>query len=143
MNILQTETMENIKAVTAFPPLTSGKTKKFIEQYHTIISNAISDLVLNDNLSHNVSEIHSILKDSAVQAHNTLNKNKNFYFFKSKPWWSTNLTRKKISLQHFFNIWKSDGFKKGTTSHSRYCYARKVFVKRLRRIKTKLQLITV
>ena len=86
------------------------KNEKFIEQYHTTILDVLSDFVPSDNLSKRVSEIHSLLKDSAIRAHNALTNNKNFHFFNSKPWWNTNLTKKKKTLQHFFNIWKSDGF---------------------------------
>ena len=105
------------------------KNKTFLDEYHKIVEESLPQFNEKSPVDERIQNLQSILKQSAIEAHDNLNTHKNFHYFKSKPWWNEELAKKRKTLQLFFNKWKSDGFPKdtGNISYNQYCFARKDF----------------
>ena len=100
----------------------------FVKTYNDLIFQHLTQLSETLDTSEEIARFHQILKECAVKAFNDL-KQTSFHFIKTKPWWNTELNKKKNTLQKMFNIWKESGFPRDTsdTSYNCYCFARKDF----------------
>ena len=82
----------------------------------------------NSNITEEITHLHNTLNNCAIETYNKL-KLSDFHFIKTKPWWNTELTKKRKILQRCFNDWRDRNFTREPSdiSFNRYLLARKDF----------------
>lgn len=113
-----------------FVPTYLWKNQLFVNKYKETVNNTLLNYKnQGENVENDLLFFHRTLKESGIETAFALNNDNSFHQIKSKPWWNSELSKKKKTLQIMFNAWKAKGFPKDTdcVEFNRYRLARKDF----------------